>query len=712
MGIKIDKISVKDLGPIKSFIAEFGIFNLIYSRNEKGKTFFTEFIIRSLFKNISRWSYLREGGKGKVTISGLEKQTIDFSPSSQKKLEDYWESSEKGLPISMAKLLVVKGGEAGIEDGEGISKFLIKEVLSGINILDKIDNDNNISKTVKSPNTKISDSQIIISRTGKGKQYNDIRYELDSIDKQFEEIESEYTQGILKTYKIKEKTLQDKLSHLDKAKRHQAYLISERIKELNTELNNIPEGELIKIERELYLYKSKKGSYNQLEEKHKSVLKESKDFKWLESALPYYKDLSLKIIKKPGKSLLFICGILAVAGIAAAVALIFFNQKISAAAWTSYLGIICFCFLGLLVSSLIYIKKFHNFSKQAGQNEELSKIKVEFKNRIGMQLTDISLLESTLNEQRGSNSKTGTIKEQIDILNKELRELRFSINQKIASFIEKEASEQTWDTMLMDLKQNNRSLRDQIDEERQELYKLGVSETDYLSEDIGIRYSQQEYEKTQLELEHILGEIKNQEDKIQELKYRICEKTKADPSISWEELIENLRQKRLDVQNELREVTASIVAGFSVHKVISKLREEEDAKIQEGLQSEVVLSPLKDITQRYNRLTLDNDRLIVSDQYDNFSIRDLSTGAIEQVMLALRIGFTLKLLREDALFLILDDAFQHSDWQKREILINKLADIAKKGWQIIYLTMDDHIKGLFDKVSRKFEAGKYSSFEL
>jgi hypothetical protein len=710
MGIKIDKISVKDLGPIKSFIAEFGIFNLIYSRNEKGKTFFTEFIIRSLFRNISRWSNLRKGGKGKVTISGLEERTIDFSPSSQKKLEDYWESSEKGLPISMAKLLVVKGGEAGIEDGEGISKFLIKEVLSGINILDKIDNDNNISKTVKS--AEIDGSQISIPQRGEGKQYSDIRDELKSIDKQFEEIESEYTQGILKTYRIEEKTLQDKLSHLDKAKRYQAYLISERIKELNTELNNIPEGELIKIERELYLYKSKKGSYNQLEEKHKSVLKESKDFKWLESALPYYKDLSSKIIKKPGKSLLFICGILAIAGIATAVALIFFNQKISAAAWTSYLGIICFCFLGLLVFSLVYIKKFYNFSKQAGQNEELSKIKGEFKNRIGRQLTDIALLESTLNEQRESNSKSSAIEEQIDGLNKGLRELHFSINQKIASFVEKEASEQDWDAILKDLKQNNRSLRDHIDEERQELYKLGVSETDYLSEDIVIRYGQQEYEKTQSELGHIQEEIKNQEDKIQKLKYRICEKTKADPSISWEELIENLRQKRRDVQNELREVTANIVAGFSVHKVISKLREEEDAKIQEGLQSEVVLSPLKDITQRYNRLILDNDKLIVSDQYDNFGIRDLSTGAIEQVMLALRIGFTSKLLREDALFLILDDAFQHSDWQKREILINKLADIAKKGWQIIYLTMDDHIKGLFDKVSRKFETGKYNSFEL
>ena len=711
MGIRIDKISVKDLGPIKSFVAGFGIFNLIYSRNEKGKTFLTEFIIRSLFKNISRWSYLREGGKGRVTISGLEEQTTDFSPSPQKKLEDYWESSEKGLPVSIAKLLVVKGGEAGIEDDEGISKFLIKEVLSGINILDKIDSDNNISKTVKS--AEITSSQISnIPQRGEGKQYNDSKDELESIDKQFEDIESEYTQGVLKTYRMEEKSLQDRLANLDKAKRHRASLISEKIRELDAELNNVPEEELSNLENELSSFKSKREFYGQSEEKYKSALKESKDFKWLESALFHYKDLSSKIIKKPSKSLLFVCGILAVAGIATVVALIPFYQKISVTAWIIYLGIICFCFLGSLVSSLVYIKKFNNFSKQAGQNEELDKIKGEFKNRIGKELTDIALLESTLNEQRESNSESRIIEKQIDDLNKGLRELRFPINQKIAGFVEKEASEQDWDTILKDLKQNNRSLGDQIDKERQELYKLGVSETDYLSEDIGIRYSQQEYEKTQSELEHIQGEIKNQEDKIQKLKYRICEKTKDDPSISWEDLIENLRQKRQEVQNELREVTANIVAGFSVHKVISKLREEEDAKIQEGLQSEVVLSPLKDITQRYNRFALDNDNLIVSDLYDNFNIRDLSTGAKEQVMLALRIGFTQKLLKEDSLFLILDDAFQHSDWQKREILINKLVDIAKKGWQIIYLTMDNHIKGLFDKVGKEFEAGKYNSFEL
>src|SRR4030066_424131 len=251
MGIKIDKLSVKDLGPIKSFSARFGMFNLIYSRNEKGKTFLTEFIICSLFKNIGRWCYLRKGGKGKITISGLEKETIDFSPSTRQKLEDYWETSETGLPVSMAKLLVVKGGETGIEDDDGISKFLVKEVLSGINVLDKIDRDSNISKTIKK--VKIEGGKSEIAQIGEGKAYTDAMDKLESIERQFEEIESGYTQGILKTYRMEEKILEDNIARLDRAKRHKAYLISEKIKELDLKLKYIPDDDLRKTENELSL---------------------------------------------------------------------------------------------------------------------------------------------------------------------------------------------------------------------------------------------------------------------------------------------------------------------------------------------------------------------------------------------------------------------------------------------------------------------------
>ena len=165
------------------------------------------------------------------------------------------------------------------------------------------------------------------------------------------------------------------------------------------------------------------------------------------------------------------------------------------------------------------------------------------------------------------------------------------------------------------------------------------------------------------------------------------------------------------MQEELKKVTAKIIAGITVHKVISKLREEEDEKIQEGLESETVLAPLKDLTQRYNRLKLDDDKLVIFDEYNNFDLKDISTGAIEQVMLALRIGFSSKLLKKDTIFLILDDGFQHCDWPKRKILVRKLSDIAKKGWQIIYLTMDDNIKELFDEAGKEFKED-YKSLEL
>lgn len=710
MGIKIDKLSVKDLGPIKSFTASFGMFNLIYSRNERGKTFLTEFIICSLFKNISRWCNLRKGGKGKITVSGPGKETMDFSPSSRQKLEYYWEISEKGLPLSVAKLLVVKGGETGIETDDGISKFFVKEVLSGINILDKIGKDSNISKTIKK--AKIEYGKIDIPQLGEGKDYSDTLEELNSIERQFEEIESEYTQGILKTYKIEEKSLEDNLDRLERAKRHKAYVISEKIKELDSELKNIPDDGLRKIENDLSLYRSKKEYCSQLEEKYKKTLQKSRNFKWLESVLPYYKDLSLRTTRKPGNFLLFISGIFAAAGIAAAVILFSYYQKIPATALILYLSIICFCFLGLIVSSFAYIKKFQNFSKQAGQSAELVKIRKEFKTRTGQELSNIALLESVLNEERGFNSESTAIKEQVDNLNEELLKLSSSISQKIEAFTGKEIKGKDRETILKSLQLYNRNLKDRIDKETRELYKLAVPETDYISEDNRTIYDQQEYEKNRSSLESVRETIKNQEDRIAKLKYKICEKTRDDPSISWEDLIENLRLKRFEVQNRFRDITANIVAGYNVYRVISRLAREEDVKIQEGLQSETVLAPLKDITGRYSKLLLDNDRLIVSDQYDDFDIRDLSTGAKEQVMLALRVGFTSKILKEDTLFLILDDAFQHSDWQKREILVNKLADIADRGWQVIYLTMDDNIKELFNKAGKNFKAGKYCSFEL
>jgi uncharacterized protein YhaN len=246
----------------------------------------------------------------------------------------------------------------------------------------------------------------------------------------------------------------------------------------------------------------------------------------------------------------------------------------------------------------------------------------------------------------------------------------------------------------------------------EKLSDLAVREVEYLSEDPQVKFSYDEFEKAKAELEEIQIRITGKEKEIENLKYSICTETNDDSSIEWDRLLENLREKRLEKQNDLNISEAQIIAGVLVHIEIDKLRQEEDNKITQGLQSEVVLKPLMEVSKNYKKLFLDGDRLMVSDEYRDFCIKDLSTGAREQIMLALRIGFSIKILKQDSLFLILDDAFQHSDWERRKILIGKLVDIAKAGWQVIYLTMDDHIRKLFDEAGKEFKSGQYKCFDL
>ncbi|MCL4415150.1 MAG: hypothetical protein M1365_00390 [Actinobacteria bacterium] len=721
MGIRIEKISVKNLGPIQSFYEKFGLLNLIYSKNERGKTFLTEFIIRSLFKNINikRWN-LREGGTGKVLVSGLgsltnigknvdkNTESVEFSPASRKKLEDYWERDDKGLPASMVKLLVSKGGEASIENtGEGIDKSLVREIFSGISLLDKIDSDNNISKTVKS--AQLLNGSIDIKDTGEGKTYRELKKEIEQIDGLFAEIESKYTRGILESLKAQQAALKEHLEKLYKAKCHQAYLTSEKIKEISEKLKQSPEEKINEISTDIAIYEGKKNDFMTNSNVLKQMQSGCRNFEWLQAALPVYEKLTSSPIKKPKIIIPVSSGIFAVATIAFILLVMPFGAEkaiFPIAAVASFLA-----FLGLIV---FYISHLFIFMFLSGSNEELNKIKKEYKNRMGIELTDVVTLRVELDKQRDSYDKAKFLKGQIDMLESENEKNNFSIQQKFSSLTGEQIKEEDWHLILNEKITESRNLKADKEDLQSRLIELKVSEAEYLlhHEDMQERFSCEEFEEVQANLDEISVKILDKEQDISNLKYAVCNETKDDPSIDWEQLFENLKKKRLQKQNDLNVLEAKITAGIIVHDIISQLRQEEDLKILQGLQSEVVLKPLKDITHHYNKLSLDGERLIVSDEYRNFYLQELSTGAREQIMLALRIGFSSKLLKKDALFLILDDAFQHSDWDRRKILIKQLSDIAKTGWQIIYLTMDDHIKELFDAAGKEFKSSQYKCFNL
>ena len=210
----------------------------------------------------------------------------------------------------------------------------------------------------------------------------------------------------------------------------------------------------------------------------------------------------------------------------------------------------------------------------------------------------------------------------------------------------------------------------------------------------------------------LLRQTEEQTRSLRGLQQEICNLTHDHIDTSWEKLIEHLRLQRADAVKDYKRVTAAILAGNMVGQVLDEMRAAEDGRIQAGLDSGIVDAPLAAITRRYRRVQLDGDNLKVANDYEEFALADLSTGTQEQVLLALRIGLASYSAGEDRLFLILDDAFQHSDWERRVHLVDATIGLAQNGWQVFYFTMDDHIRDLFCEKARAALGNDFNYQEL
>lgn len=92
---------------------------------------------------------------------------------------------------------------------------------------------------------------------------------------------------------------------------------------------------------------------------------------------------------------------------------------------------------------------------------------------------------------------------------------------------------------------------------------------------------------------------------------------------------------------------------------------------------------------RYRSVVLDSDGRLAVERKDGsrFGSDALSRGARDQLALAVRLALVRRVLGEPG-FLVLDDAFMSSDATRREALALQLAELAEEGWQIIYFTFD------------------------
>lgn len=700
MGIRIERIKINRGGPLtRDFVLEPRDVNLIYGHNETGKSYIVEAMISLLFRTGRRsainWALRGWEFAGSVTVSGLEEKPSRFTRGG-KKIDDYW-TQKIGLPQDFCRLLVVKEGETALTtEKDGVGRDILKNCLSGEGLLDKLET--RIPATLRE--ARIQYPRIAGSKRGEIKTWEDSLGERQKLDKLLKRAEEAYTSGTIYDLTQKKESLETELKKLRDAKRYLAKCLHERKETVSKEKQKLPTQEaLAKLDSKISLYEYKKRDADNKQDGLKGLERLSNDYAWAEKALKEYEIISRKGVVRPRSLWMILVGVF----LGGAIVTGFLKQPTGVA----------LCVIAALGLFVYYFLMMRRALASAAESEELDRLRTEFKRRFGSELTDQALLETKVNDLRDKVvCKRETQRELEERLFPELSHLELSINTELEKYVSRRVPAQKWRKVVSKLRKQANELEDKLRALEKELASLGVTEEEFLVRDPGIAWDASRYEELNEKLESTSKALNEEIDKIDNLKYEIRGATNCE-SNDWEELIAELRTSHERRVDEYKKLTAEILAKVNLYKVISELRQEENARIASGLKSKELTESLHTITGRYKGMRYDEEEglVIISDEEEEYPLHDISTGAREQALLTMRLGFSSMLMRGKSAFLILDDAFQHSDWPRRSKLVDCIVSIAENGWQVFYFTMDNHIRDLFMGIRDRL-GDRFASYEL
>lgn len=700
MPININEIETESLGPLSNFKQALTPVTLFYGHNEKGKTFLVELLLTSLFKNLSGFKNEFRISKpiGKVFVTGIENNPVILSPTSKNKLESIWEDDGRGMPPNIARLLVVKSGDTEIDKNNtgGISRNTIREFLSSQGILESIQKNISLKSTQAA---KIEDGTITGPNTGDIRKRKEFKDELDNIVRLLERIDHELADGDVISLETEISLLKEKMDNLEAAKKHAAYKLSKREQQLEGEINRFNDANFETLEDNFKDYQRKRSELSQKNDDKKEATKKSKNFLWLKNAIDEYKNHFDHTSTFSRPTLLIVGLILLI------VAILLIAVELSLFSIIAILLAIGIGFLHLKKTSINSISQL--------EISEIENIRANYEEKFSEPCKDLATMGAKLEAITSSYHAIEQIDKDIEKFNSEIRNLEFDIRTSLNEFIQDSSSTTEWEETISRFRQELNSAKDELSEVANELSRYDVDPSEYVVEDPGIVYNREDFDKAFVENEKLGGELEDLEHSLQNLKSEIQGKIGEHTLNNWEELIHKLREMRLEIVQQYEQLTTNIIAGNILYKVVENNLKQEDNKLLEQLDSDIVKIPLAQIAKNYIGVEIDGEEMVAINEYNQkFEIKDLSTGAREQILLALRIGFAKNIMRGDSAFLILDDAFQHSDWNRRPIMVETMFELAEQDWQIIYFSMDDNIRDLFDKRGKKARKGLYTRIDL
>ena len=696
MAVSIDKITVENVGPLREQTFELGPFNLVYGQNETGKTFLVEFILQSLFRHAANWQLRNITGRGKVTLTGLEKKPTEFTPDSTRKLEDYWEEQDAGLPVNMARLLVVKGSELALSARTpgGVGRSVLKTSLSRESLLDDILSP--IQQTLL--DASLENGTIIADRRGKIKDREELASELDQLQELVSVVQESYSGGPIRELTLQQEKIQASMQDQRKAKRHHAYQLHQKRQELQEDRSRLQDKKIQDLRDHIRDHQSLASELKQIQNDLPGKKAASKKFVWLKNARETWENMELDRSGQPRTIIAYLGMILITAGMVVGL----LNLP-----WVSF---------GVTIPGLLLVAYYGwqltAWSRSTATDQERESIRRAFQEMFDRPLGGLTDIKTRLEQLREDHIQAKQMEDDLQMKKQSLQQLQGDIEEFFHQLTDRNIPPAEWDDELETLRQKARRIDDQLKSLEIELSKLEIAEDQYRSQPGPVQYNQETLRSLQDKAHDLEKEIEKHKGNLDRLKHRICSHTGDDIDTPWNELLDNLSTLHYQKQKRYKSLTAEIVAKIGVTEVLEEVRAEEDEKIRRGLQSESVLHIVNSVTGEYTSLDLHGDQLIVAGEYGNYPLKDLSTGAREQIQLALRMGFASHISGGDPLFLILDDAFQHSDWERRQQLVKRVIDMANTGWQIVYLTMDDHLRDLFLEAGERLFPDQFKSYTL
>ena len=602
MSIKIDQIHARNLGPIAEADYSLKAVNLFYGKNESGKTYLTEFLLRSIFKDAKDWSLRNFDASGYVSVTGLGPEPIHFSPESTPKIEDHWAESLPGLPLNMGRLLAVKSADLSFssKDPGGVGRDVLRDALTSQHLINSIRD--SIPATVQK--AELIGSEIIGRKQGKLKDLEEITTSLAEINTLLEEIENEYSRGTLQQIKLQTAAINRELDEQQAAKEHHALLLWNEQQRLAAEREKYSDEVLLAIRDQIRETQRFQADLDAIKKKLTELAPHLELYSWLKKAIQVWEKNKLEQTKLPSIATLIIGGCVLLFGLGTL--LIQELLSLQGYFWAGLTGVI----LGAGIA-IYYGFRYYQWTTQPTEAEERTTIQAAFKKKFGHRMGGLTDLLHQLEGLEKDFHQKELLDEELVRINAKLESGQDKVEIGLQELVKDVPPSSDWDQIIDDLFNRARDLDQDLGQAALAFAKLNIEEGRFRTDPPPSDYDAQRV----TELSDLIAELdKNhakQESDLNDLKVRACARTGDSPSENWDLILSNLRLEEKRMREERIKLIAELTAMIGLTSILDQLAAEEDQKIISTINSKAFSSLLQRLTGKYSKMRLYGDELIL-----------------------------------------------------------------------------------------------------